>query len=458
MPSFAPGSSAPKTPAVQGETPTKQNLSASPIQLVDNRPEATLQLKLGQIANAATVQRRANKTGLPDGLKAGVENLSGYSMDDVRVHYNSSQPAQLQAYAYAQGTDIHIAPGQEKHLPHEAWHVVQQKQGRVKPTIQRKGKLNVNDSPGLEREADVMGGKAANSGSAIQLMKGEGKIAALSGSMIQLKLSNSVLNVAGETHSDYEGGDLRAKEKAFAEQKAGGPYWTESEFKVTKDSWWNGKNKGESGDPVRLQFLQCVELIDSLGGSFIGVLDHTVNDQAKLLRERVEDTVRIISGGVKDRYNQLIEEHNDGVRTLSESQTDAAKKLWGKCKDMNVKCLAIYKLIQEDGSLNEGSGGLADLKKDATKINDQIKVFAAAVNDGEAVTQENVRVPRSHAMHFSAQASHTTKGIWKIGNNHFNDIEKYLKGTFVSAQKYNLMSKADFIRERDKFTPEEEKG
>ena len=27
-----------------------------------------------------------NRTGLPDNLKAGVENLSGYSMDDVRVH------------------------------------------------------------------------------------------------------------------------------------------------------------------------------------------------------------------------------------------------------------------------------------------------------------------------------------------------------------------------------------
>ena len=36
-----------------------------------------------------------NRTGLPDNLKAGVEALSGLSMDDVRVHRNSSQPAQL---------------------------------------------------------------------------------------------------------------------------------------------------------------------------------------------------------------------------------------------------------------------------------------------------------------------------------------------------------------------------
>lgn len=109
---------------------------------------------------AAPVQRKRNDTGLPDNLKAGIENLSGYSMDDVKVHYNSSQPATLQAHAYAQGTDIHVAPGQERHVPHEAWHVVQQKQGRVKPTRQLKGKTNINDDAGLEHEADLMGTKA----------------------------------------------------------------------------------------------------------------------------------------------------------------------------------------------------------------------------------------------------------------------------------------------------------
>ena len=106
------------------------------------------------------VQKKANNTGLPDQLKAGVENMSGYSMDDVKVHYNSPQPKQLQAHAYAQGTDIHVAPGQEQHLAHEAWHVVQQKQGRVKPTIQMKQGVPVNDDDGLEKEADEMGAKA----------------------------------------------------------------------------------------------------------------------------------------------------------------------------------------------------------------------------------------------------------------------------------------------------------
>ncbi|MCC5612361.1 DUF4157 domain-containing protein [Nostoc sp. CHAB 5834] len=120
------------------------------------------------------VQRQPNRTGRPDQLKAGVENYSGHSLDDVNVHYNSAKPAQLQAHAYAQGTDIHVAPGQEKHLPHEAWHVVQQKQGRVKPTIQMKGSVAVNDDKGLEKEADVMGEsvlKSVNKASRENLVK-----------------------------------------------------------------------------------------------------------------------------------------------------------------------------------------------------------------------------------------------------------------------------------------------
>lgn len=112
--------------------------------------------------------KKENNTGLPDSLKHGVESLSGYSMDDVKVNYNSAQPAQLNALAFASGTDIHLGPGQEKHLPHEAWHVVQQKQGRVQPTIQMKNNVPVNDDPGLEKEADIMGEHAFSEQAVIQ--------------------------------------------------------------------------------------------------------------------------------------------------------------------------------------------------------------------------------------------------------------------------------------------------
>jgi hypothetical protein len=126
------------------------------IQMKKDEQEESVQLK----QDSAIGVMNANNTGLPDHLKSGIENLSGISMNDVKVHYNSDKPAQMKAHAYAQGTDIHVASGQEKHLPHEAWHVVQQKQGRVQPTLQMKGEANVNDDQGLEQEADIMGGKA----------------------------------------------------------------------------------------------------------------------------------------------------------------------------------------------------------------------------------------------------------------------------------------------------------
>jgi hypothetical protein len=133
--------------------------------MANNSPQAKQVAQLERMAatrsiqkQQAPIQRQKNNTGLPDNLKTGIENLSGYSMDEVKVYRNSDKPAQLQAHAYAQGTDIHLGPGHEKHLPHEAWHVVQQKQGRVKPTIQMKG-IGINDDSRLEKEADAMGAK-----------------------------------------------------------------------------------------------------------------------------------------------------------------------------------------------------------------------------------------------------------------------------------------------------------
>lgn len=134
---------------------------------LDGAPSVVAQAKLSDALSGQAAQRMAdrgasaltNRTGLPDRLKAGVEQLSGTSLDGVRVHYNSARPAQLRASAFTQGSDIHVGPGQERHLPHEAWHAAQQLQGRVAPTTQLKG-VALNDDAGLEHEADVMGARA----------------------------------------------------------------------------------------------------------------------------------------------------------------------------------------------------------------------------------------------------------------------------------------------------------
>lgn len=112
-----------------------------------------------QGGSSAVTQRHA----LPEVLQSGLESMSGLNLDDVAVHYNSPEPAKVAAQAVTQGKDIHLAPGQQRHLNHEAWHVVQQLQDRVKPTTQIGG-VQVNDDPGLEREADHMGARAERAG------------------------------------------------------------------------------------------------------------------------------------------------------------------------------------------------------------------------------------------------------------------------------------------------------
>jgi hypothetical protein len=149
--------------SIEDEELLQGKFDATQLEEIDEEELLQGKFESASITEQEPVQReeKPNNTGLPDNLKAGIENLSGYSMDDVKVHYSSDKPAQLNALAYAQGTEIHVAPGQEKHLPHEAWHVVQQKQGRVQSTMQLQG-VNINDNEGLEKEADVMGNKVNN--------------------------------------------------------------------------------------------------------------------------------------------------------------------------------------------------------------------------------------------------------------------------------------------------------
>ncbi|WP_221417961.1 DUF4157 domain-containing protein, partial [Fulvivirga kasyanovii] len=146
--------------------------NVNPVTQLATQQTSNQNQKGGNNGASKLTSKTENKTGLPDDLKSGIEGLSGYSMDDVKVHYNSGKPAQLQALAYAQGTDIHVGPGQEQHLPHEAWHVVQQKQGRVRANKQLKGKgVSINDESSLEKEADVMGEKALSINSAFSPQK-----------------------------------------------------------------------------------------------------------------------------------------------------------------------------------------------------------------------------------------------------------------------------------------------
>jgi len=109
-------------------------------------------------------RKRAEQSGpLPRQLRDGLEAMSGHDLSGVTVHYDSDLPQTVGALAYTQGEDVHLAPGQEKHLAHEGWHVVQQLDGRVASTTEVNG-APVNDQEYLESEADAKGREAMQLG------------------------------------------------------------------------------------------------------------------------------------------------------------------------------------------------------------------------------------------------------------------------------------------------------
>ncbi|MDZ4261530.1 MAG: DUF4157 domain-containing protein, partial [Pseudomonadota bacterium] len=111
---------------MMGNSPQAKKMQTLQTQMAVNavaqraEDDEPLQAKLESDATqreATAEAPKPNNTGLPDNLKSGIESLSGMSMDHVKVHYNSDKPAQLNAHAYAQGSEIHVAAGQEQHLP-----------------------------------------------------------------------------------------------------------------------------------------------------------------------------------------------------------------------------------------------------------------------------------------------------------------------------------------------------
>lgn len=149
---------------LEEEEELQMKRSDAPIQRFGLEEEEELQMKKAD----APIQRKTNGK-MPEAIQSKMESAIGADFSDVNIHVGS-KASDVGALAYTQGSDIHFAPGQynpdtssgQQLLGHELTHVKQQREGRVQPTTQAKG-LPVNDDPGLEREADQMGAKAARS-------------------------------------------------------------------------------------------------------------------------------------------------------------------------------------------------------------------------------------------------------------------------------------------------------
>ncbi|MBO9698569.1 MAG: DUF4157 domain-containing protein [Sporocytophaga sp.] len=166
---------------------------------------------------------------IPFLIQRKMESSFGADFSDVNIHKDSSQSKELNAYAHTQGNDIHFAPGMynpesqkgQELLGHELTHVVQQREGRVQPTVQKKG-VNINDDKGLEKEADEMGEKAA---------KGE-----------EVKTKDTggeSLNAPVDLIQRFEApGHEAAERRALTEARADGQQFTNEEASMTYFGNW----------------------------------------------------------------------------------------------------------------------------------------------------------------------------------------------------------------------------
>jgi hypothetical protein len=159
----------------------------------------------------------------------------------------------VQAHAYAQGSQIHLGPGQEQHLPHEAWHVVQQAQGRVKPTMQMKG-IAVNDDAGLEKEADVMGAKALQmiiQGSAPALFKTQATTNYGQSALQCVLINNTAENRARD--AELTGWYHDAEDDARATLRENGGNWTADILERAISYWSEAANYREQAGELHVE-------------------------------------------------------------------------------------------------------------------------------------------------------------------------------------------------------------
>lgn len=109
-----------------GYQPSRRNRGGkAKFHLVDNRPEAKQLERLQEMSNNSPQSKKA---------------------------------AQLQAMI----NNSHRIVAEQQ--PDEAWHLLQQNQGGLKPTMQMKEQVKLNDDEGLEKDAEVMGAKALTTG------------------------------------------------------------------------------------------------------------------------------------------------------------------------------------------------------------------------------------------------------------------------------------------------------
>ena len=389
-----------------------------------------------------------NRTGMPDPLKAGLEQLSGLDMSDTRVHFNSAKPAQLNALAYTQGKDIEVGPGQERHLPHEGWHVVQQMKGQVKPTLQAKG-VSINDDAALEREADVMGAKALQMTSRDQVTLGSTllqrreeavssfrvQVAGLTTSPPQsaipaiqrrVKPDRAIdpegLNVVGEFHSESE---ARSKAPIGETPEEKDKVWYTPDEKLPKKDE-SDRLGGEYGDPPHLRLMFILENLQGVCWS--------------MRRAREEHNYPGMQTSIEDLRLYLDRQAKLFDPSVAEGRDVLSKTGVRHDWITALKRRLDSQLVSLDYLSAGGPNYLPAWDVKIKSMQDTIRKSSNTIRQGDAPGEMPMVAARSWAMHRAACKYASIKAVWKIGDSHVDDICNF----DLEDVPYTLITRAQF--------------
>lgn len=324
--------------------------------------------------------------------------------------------------------DKDIAKPPNKHQTNiaDAHRIGQQKKQR---------KASAANAGPLQRLADQ---SCRTSGSALQRMQ-----------VMQLQLDANRLNVVGENH--LESGQRRVAEAALAAQETGGKYYTENQFfarvrnfgELFDDLFGRDREERPYADPLYLRMAQHILFIDRYN-NFVGIdqwnLDlpeaavHETRDQIIGL---YQNNVAGITAGVGE-INALI-----GL-THANKEKDSYDEARVAQLNMMItrKDALVQRLVTFDDVLASIDHNVDALPEAFTQsLNELTQAITALVQVGIALggaTLDETRIRRSNAMHEVANRRHRDKGLWKVGQGHFEDLPA------AELRHYNAMSRDEF--------------
>ncbi|MEM7038529.1 MAG: DUF4157 domain-containing protein, partial [Bacteroidota bacterium] len=235
------------------DAPTQAKSMAPPTFDLNASSSAPIQGKFSDFVKEQGQESKSASSGsqvsMSESVQAKMEGTLGADFSGVQMYKDSEKAQGIGAQAYAQGNEVHFAPGQFKEdtagqelIGHELAHVVQQREGRVSANTSVGG-MPVNDSSALENEADAKGAQAARASDVAQA-KVEGADAAaenvLQASFISFALKAGAKNGSKAMLKNFIKTKIRGRISKVSVKRLKSKFTQEADTltDILTDSWW----------------------------------------------------------------------------------------------------------------------------------------------------------------------------------------------------------------------------